>query len=106
MPRKFEISGGSCYQGITSMFIKFILEICTILNFIALILLSKRKINSPKILNIISLILWCLISFFNSIDETLEDLIIGLRYFFPFLICTLLILKVINDSKKEFKAQN
>ncbi|WP_192501872.1 hypothetical protein [Flavobacterium sp. PL002] len=100
MPRKFEIGGGSCYQGITAMFIRLILEVCAILNIIALILLFKSKINAPKTLSVISLIIWSLISFFNFVDQTTEDFIIRIKYFTPFLIVNILIILIINQIKK------
>jgi hypothetical protein len=100
MPRKFETEGGSCYQGITAMLIRFILEICAILNIIALILLFRSKINTPKTLSMISLIIWSLICFFNFVDQTTEDFIIRIKYFTPFLIVNILIVLMINQIKK------
>lgn len=100
MPRKFEIEGGSCYQGITASIIRFILVICVTLNLLAIILLLRSKINTPRILSTLSIIFWSLISFFNSVDKTSEDFIIGLKYFTPFLIVNIMIIIFINKSKR------
>jgi hypothetical protein len=101
MPRKFEIEGGSCYQGITAMIIRFFLEICVILNLTAIILLLKSKINTPKTLSIVSVVIWLLISLLNSIDKTSEDFIIGIKYFAPFLIVNIAIFLAINKIKRQ-----
>jgi hypothetical protein len=105
MPRKFEIEGGSCYQGITAMIIRFFLEICVILNLAAIILLLKSKINTPKTLSIISVAIWFLISLLNSVDTTSEDFIIGMKYFTPFLIVNIVIILTINKIKRPLLAR-
>jgi hypothetical protein len=101
MPRKFEIEGGSCYQGITAMIIRFFLEICAILNLTAIILLLKSKINTPKTLSLVSVVIWFLISLLNSIDKTSKDFIIGMKYFTPFLIVNIVIFLTINKMKRQ-----
>lgn len=104
MPKKFETEGGSCYQGITATIIRFFLKICIVLNSIAIILASKSRIKTGKIVSIISLSIWSLISLINSIDKTSEDFLIGIKYFSPFLIVHLIIILTINkfEVKKLF----
>ena len=100
MPIKFEMEGGSCNQGITAMIIRFFLEICVFLDLIAIILLLKSKINTPKTLIIVSVAIWFLISLLISRDRTSEDFIIGIKYFAPFLLVNIVIISEIIKVKK------
>ncbi|KUJ62272.1 hypothetical protein AR687_09675 [Flavobacteriaceae bacterium CRH] len=100
MPRKFEIEGGSCYQGITATIIRFFLEISAILNLIAIIFLYRLKPNSAKTLSIIAVIVWFIITLFNTINKESVDFINSIIYFTPFLAVNLFIIIVINRIKK------
>ena len=53
IPNKFETEGGSCYQGITASIIRFFLKVCSVLNVISIIFLSKIK--PAKFTSILSL---------------------------------------------------
>lgn len=98
-PRKFEVEGGSCYQGITAAIIHFFLKICTVLNLFTLFFLSRAKINAPKKLSLIAALLWTFITFIILINETGKDFGIAILYFSPFLIVNFLIYIIIKRSK-------
>jgi len=101
MPEKFEIEGGSCYQGIAAMIIRFFLLLCAVLNSIALIFLFRSKVNVSKILSGIAVIIWFLISLVNTIDQLTQDFIISVLYFGPFLIASILFMVLINKIEKQ-----
>ena len=100
MPRKFEIEGGSCYQGISAMIIRFFLELSAALHLIALVLMLKSKVKAPKVLSILALVLWSLVSFANS-DGSSDAFRIGMDYFTPFLVVSILIVMTAMKNKKN-----
>ena len=100
MPKKFETEGGSCYQGITAMIIRFFLTVCTFINLLAIFLFYyKSKIETAKVLNIISLIIWSTGTFIHS-NENIQ---IGIRYFTPFIMLNLIILFLFTKWKHNLK---
>lgn len=100
IPRKFEVEGGSCYQGITTMIIRFFLIINAILNLTSFLLLFKSKIKTPKILSIIAIVIWIFVSFANTVAESSDNFIIAVLYFMPLIITNFFIIVSINKIKK------
>ncbi|MBE8725912.1 hypothetical protein [Flavobacterium hungaricum] len=99
-PKIFYIGGGSCYQGITAFIIHFFLLLCTILNVLAIILLSLSKIGVSKTFNIIAIAIWSLGMIIHSLDQTITDGLIVISYFTPFLIVSILIFLMIKKINK------
>lgn len=98
IPKKYYTEGGSCYQGITTMFIQFFLTICTVLNSIAIALIYfTTKIKKAKVVSIISLILWSIGTFIHSHD----DIATGLKYFTPLLLLNLIMVILLYKSEKN-----
>ncbi len=98
IPNKFETEGGSCYQGITAMFIRFFLTVCLILNLLSIFLITyKSKIKTAKVLSILSLIIWLI----GAIMHSHDNFLIGLTYFTPFLILNFIIVIVIFKNPKN-----
>ena len=99
IPDKYAIEGGSCYQGITTMFIRFFLGICAILNILAIIAVTfKSKFKAAKILSIISFLIWS----FGTFIHSQSDAIMGITYFTPFLLLNfVIIISIYKMEKKE-----
>jgi hypothetical protein len=88
IPDVFRAGGGSCYQGITAMIIRFWLILCTLLNLLSLYAGYKLKGRTAKTLISISFILWVLWSLIIGSSYPLA----GILYFSPFLITLLIVL--------------
>lgn len=96
VPQKFEIEGGSCYQGMTKMLIHFFLIVCTSLNLLSIYLIYyKSKIETAKISCLLSLIIWSIGTFIHSY----ENIQIGIIYFTPFITLNLIMLFSFNKWK-------
>lgn len=81
IPHSFELSGGSCYQGITSSIIRFLLKVCGLLSFISLITNYFSKHKASKALSFISLLIWLIWSLFFLTNTFI--------YFVPFLLVSI-----------------
>jgi hypothetical protein len=100
MPKKFETEGGSCYQGITATIIHFFLIVCSFLNLLSIYLIYyKSKIETAKVLCIVSLIIWSIGTFINSS----ENIQIGIIYFTPFIILNLIMIFLFKKWKDNVK---
>lgn len=98
IPRKFETEGGSCYQGITTMIIRFFLKVCGVLNLLSIIAINyKFKIKTAKILSIASLIIWSI----GTLIHSYENILIGVKYFTPLLILNFIIVILIYKNEKN-----
>jgi hypothetical protein len=64
IPHSFELEGGSCYQGITSSIIRFLLTVCGLLSIVSLIINYFSKYKTSKTLSILSLLIWLIWSLF------------------------------------------
>jgi hypothetical protein len=97
IPRKFETEGGSCYQGITAMLIRFFLIVCGFLSLISVIIINyKSKVKTAKTLIVLSLIIWITGTIIHSYDNAL----IGIKYFSPLLILNFIIAIQVYNNKK------
>lgn len=100
IPDKFETEGGSCYQGITAMFIRFFLTICGVLDALSIATInSKSKIKITKLTSIISCMIWLA----GFIIHSYNDFLVGVKYFAPLLILNfiIIILAYINGKNKS-----
>ncbi|VXB56897.1 conserved membrane hypothetical protein [Flavobacterium sp. 9AF] len=102
IPKKFETEGGSCYQGITTAIIRFFLIVCFFLNLLSIYLIYyKSKIETAKVLCILSLIIWTIGTFIHSY----ENIRIGIIYFTPFIIMNSLMLFLFKKQKSSVKTR-
>lgn len=103
IPKSFYIGGGSCYQGIDALVIRFILIFCGILNVISLsLLLFTTKVKIAKVLSIFSLAIWI----FWGVVMNLNSEISKKLYFIPFLIVNIAtIFTTIKYLNNEFASK-
>jgi len=103
IPYKFQTQGGSCYQGITTMFIIFFLTICGVLNLLSIAAISsKSKFKIAKLTSILSFIIWLT----GFIIHSYDDFLIGIKYFTPLLIVNFIIVILAyknNEKNKQFQ---
>lgn len=105
IPKIFETGGGSCYQGISTTFIRFFLKICGLLNILSLIASNyKSKITTANILSLVSLIIWL----FGTLIHSTDNFLIGIQYFAPLLILNFIIVILIfkNKSPQLLESEN
>ena len=96
IPKKFETEGGSCYQGITAMLIRFFLIVCGVLSIISVIIINyKSKVKTAKTLILFSLIIWLI----GTIIHSHNNVLIGITYFTPLLILNFIITILIYKNK-------
>jgi|GEM_PF-2562839 len=100
IPSKFETEGGSCYQGITASIIRFFLKVCSVLNVISIIFLSKIK--PAKFASILSLTIWSIGTLIHSSD----NILIGFTYFTPFLLLNIVIVIIIFKMPSKLDLDN
>ena len=92
IPVKYEIEGGSCYQGIAVMIIRFFIKVCGVLSLISILALySKSRFKIAKILSVVSLVIWSL----GTIIHSCEDTMMGIKFFSPLLIWNIVFVKYI-----------
>ncbi|WP_431241107.1 hypothetical protein ACQ9BO_13295 [Flavobacterium sp. P21] len=100
VPESFYIEGGSCYQGISATINIFMLKICFVLSFAALILmLFDAKIIISKIMGSVSLYVWVMWTILMFSDAKANELF----YCIPFLIASSLIVFMCFKHKKVVK---
>lgn len=98
IPDKFEIEGGSCYQGITAMFIRFFLTICGVLNVLSIATIgSKSKVKIAKITSIISLIIWLT----GFIIHSYNGFLMRVKYFAPLLVLNFIIVVLAYRNREN-----
>ncbi|KFF13452.1 hypothetical protein IW15_06575 [Chryseobacterium soli] len=104
IPDKFEIEGGSCYQGITAMFIRFFLTICGVLNLLSITTInSKSKFKIAKVTSAISLMVWLA----GFIIHSYNDFLVATKYFTPLLFLNFIIVVLVYGCNgKNKQSQN
>jgi hypothetical protein len=103
IPRKFETEGGSCYQGITAMIIRFFLKVCGVLNLLSILAINyKSNVKTAKILSIALIIIWSI----GTLIHSSENILIGVKYFTPLLILNFIIVILIYKIGKSNAESN